>query len=150
MRNMVNGIEDSLISTTALLVGIYSSGISNKNIITTGIVLIFVEAITMAYGSFVSEESFLLISKNSYTNFQLLTYSTIMFFSYILSGLISLSPFLLQLQNPHYYSIVFSGILLFIVIGFVQNNIKRAYVITFFGFIIMIISIFIGKYIKNY
>ena len=35
MRNMVNGIEDSLISTTALLVGIYSSGISNKNIITT-------------------------------------------------------------------------------------------------------------------
>jgi len=56
LRNFVFGVEDSLVSTVGLLSGIAAAGVAQKDILVSGVVLIFVEAFSMAVGSFLSEE----------------------------------------------------------------------------------------------
>ena len=48
IRNFIFGVEDSLVSTAGLLSGIAATGMSRPAILLTGIVLIFVEAFSMA------------------------------------------------------------------------------------------------------
>ena len=43
VRNFTFGVEDSLVSTVALLAGIAIANVETKTIVLTGIVLIFVE-----------------------------------------------------------------------------------------------------------
>ena len=58
LRNIIFGISDSLVSTVGLLAGIDVSGTTTRQVILlTGIVYAFVEAFSMAVGSFLSEES---------------------------------------------------------------------------------------------
>ena len=57
IRNVVFGVEDSLVSTVGLLSGIDIGRVPNSTILFTGIVFIAVEAFSMAVGSFLSEES---------------------------------------------------------------------------------------------
>ena len=57
IRNIVFGVEDSLVSTVGLLSGIALGDIPRSTILFTGLVYIFVEAFSMAVGSFLSEES---------------------------------------------------------------------------------------------
>src|SRR3989338_10789579 len=56
-RNFVFGVEDSLVSTVGLLSGIAIANVPRPTIFLTGVVLIFVEAFSMAVGSFLSEYS---------------------------------------------------------------------------------------------
>jgi VIT1/CCC1 family predicted Fe2+/Mn2+ transporter len=57
LRNFIFGVEDSLVSTVGLLSGIAIAGMSREDVFVTGLVLIFVEAISMSAGSFLSESS---------------------------------------------------------------------------------------------
>ena len=57
MRNFVFGAEDSLVSTVGLLAGVATAGVLQKEIIISGVVLIFVEAFSMSVGSFLSERT---------------------------------------------------------------------------------------------
>jgi len=57
IRNIIFGVEDGLVSTVGLLSGIALGSVSRPIILLTGIVYIFVEAFSMAVGSFLSEES---------------------------------------------------------------------------------------------
>lgn len=95
LRNFVFGVEDSLVSTVGLLSGIAIAGQSREDIFVTGIVLIFVEAISMSAGSFLSESSVEeyetrkeAVSKRSYIA------ASVMFVSYFISGFIPLAPYL--------------------------------------------------------
>ena len=95
LRNVVFGIEDSLVSTVGLLSGIAIAGISAGTIILTGTVLILVEAFSMAVGSFLSEDSvqmYVLRDKNSY--FISIMGGIAMFFSYFIAGFIPLLPYI--------------------------------------------------------
>src|SRR5262245_46938731 len=56
-RNFVFGVEDSLVSTVGLLSGVAIAGLAREEIFLTGVILIFVEAVSMAAGSFLSESS---------------------------------------------------------------------------------------------
>ena len=56
-RNFVFGVEDSLVSTVGLLSGITIAGVTKESLLVTGVVLIFVEAVSMGAGSFLSESS---------------------------------------------------------------------------------------------
>ena len=56
VRNIIFGIEDSLVSTVGLLSGIASASATHSAIILTGVIYIIVEAFSMAMGSFLSEE----------------------------------------------------------------------------------------------
>ena len=57
VRNFVFGVEDSLVSTAGLLSGLAVAHTARETIFTAGVVLICVEAFSMAAGSFLSEES---------------------------------------------------------------------------------------------
>ena len=56
-RNFIFGVEDSLVSTVGLLSGIAIADVPGHTIFLTGVVLIFVEAFSMAAGTFLSEYS---------------------------------------------------------------------------------------------
>lgn len=57
-RNLSYGMMDSLISTTGVLAGLAFAGMDRKAIILTGVILVFVEATSMAFGAAISDEHF--------------------------------------------------------------------------------------------
>lgn len=96
IRNFVFGVEDSLVSTVGLLTGIAVGGVPRAQIILTGMVLLFVEAFSMAIGSLLSEQSAEeYLSRKEVSIRASATDSAIMFASYFLAGLITLSPYVL-------------------------------------------------------
>ena len=56
IRNIIFGIVDSLVSTVGFLAGVSAGGAPKQIIILTGVVYTFVEAFSMAAGSFLSEQ----------------------------------------------------------------------------------------------
>jgi len=96
LRNFIFGVEDSLVSTVGLLSGVAIAGAPSKTILLTGTVLIFVEAFSMAAGSFLSEHSVDAYLKQGEAEFRLpIIGGLIMFFSYFVSGFIPLGPYLI-------------------------------------------------------
>lgn len=116
VRNFIFGVEDSLVSTVGLLSGIAIADVPRTTILLTGMVLIFVEAVSMAAGSFLSEssaESY--VSKHEAPLRSSVSASLIMFFSYFLAGFVPLSPYLLlPVSSAFPVSIVASLIALFV------------------------------------
>lgn len=99
VRNFIFGVEDSLVSTVGLLSGVAIAGVPRSTILLTGIVLIFVEAFSMAVGSFLSEHS-----AEEFVNHKVVSIRSslnggvIMFFSYFVSGFIPLAPYILAIE----------------------------------------------------
>lgn len=128
LRNFVFGVEDSLVSTVGLLSGIAIANVPKSTILLTGIILLFVEAFSMAAGSFLSESS-----ADEYTNQNdkitrtTIISSIIMFLSYLLSGFIVLFPYIVfATPEALKISIVLSAVSLFIlgIIGAKISNIN--------------------------
>lgn len=95
LRSFVFGVEDSLVSTVGLLSGITIGGVEREAVLVTGLVLIFVEAISMAAGSFLAEYSAEEYEQQGYvSNRQSIINGVVMFFSYFISGFIPLAPYL--------------------------------------------------------
>src|SRR3989338_903641 len=97
IRNIIFGVEDSLVSTVGLLAGI-ATQTSRSVILLTGIVYICVEGFSMAVGSFLSEEAteeYLSLKKVPFN--QSIIGSIVMFFSFVLAGLIPIAPYIFVL-----------------------------------------------------
>lgn len=96
IRNLIFGIQDSFGSTVGFLSGVAISGISKETLLFTGLLLILVEASSMAMGSLISEhvveES---EQKKTLPLFKSIIGPITMFFAYVLSGLIPLTPYIL-------------------------------------------------------
>ena len=128
LRAFVFGVEDSLASTVGLLSGIAIAGVARETILLTGTILILVEAFSMAMGGFLSEyssESYMRQAEvSSHRSFMA---ALIMFFSYLLAGLIPLLPYLiLASEFAVWLSIGFSLLALFFlgVVGAKISNIN--------------------------
>lgn len=93
-RNFIFGVEDSLVSTVGLLSGVAAANSEEKMIVTTGIVLIFVEAFSMGIGSFLSEESAEELAKKSGSRALIGKAASVMFVSYLAAGIIPLAPYI--------------------------------------------------------
>ena len=157
VRNFVFGVEDSLVSTVGLLSGIAVAGIPTRGILITGAVLIFVEAFSMAVGSFLSEyqaEEYLKQAETSPRNSFI--DGVIMFFSYFISGFIPLFPyFILSAASAFWLSIAASlaALLLLGIIGAklshinVARNGLRTFII---GGIAIIIGVVVGRLISTF
>jgi VIT1/CCC1 family predicted Fe2+/Mn2+ transporter len=125
-RNFVFGVEDSLVSTVGLLSGIAIADVPRHTIFLTGIVLIFVEAFSMAAGSFLSESSVEEFDRpRRRPRERSLVSGAIMFVSYFVSGFIPLCPYLfLPVESGFILSIALSVSALF-VLGLVSGWISR-------------------------
>ncbi len=114
-RNLIFGVEDGLVSTVGLLSGIAIADVPRETIILTGIVLIFVEAISMAAGSFLSEASVEdLDKKKPAGSAESFKAGFTMFVSYFIAGLIPLAPYAIMGANAFHTSILASLVTLFI------------------------------------
>jgi VIT1/CCC1 family predicted Fe2+/Mn2+ transporter len=107
VRNLVYGVEDSLISTTGVVVGVAWSGLARRDIIVTGLILVLVEALSMSFGAFVSEDAFMSHdgTRQPASPTKIVGYAAVMLVSYALAGLIPLAPFLLGAKNAWRYSV---------------------------------------------
>lgn len=95
LRSFVFGVEDSLVSTVGMISGIAIVGSTRPVIILTGVILIFVEAFSMAVGDLVSDNAVRELKSKSETPLSAsLTQSLVMFFSYLVSGFCVLAPYL--------------------------------------------------------
>ena len=127
IRNIVFGGEDSLVSTVGLLSGITAGGVSRENIILTGVVLIFVEALSMGVGSFLSEDtSEQYLKQNNREGNHAKMGAGIMFISYLILGCIPLFPYIIfSLETAFWASIIVSVIALFFLGTFSGHELKR-------------------------
>lgn len=96
LRNVIFGVEDSLVSTLGFLTGISVTRLLQEEIIMSGIILVLVEAFSMSVGSFLSEESVEEFQAHRRVSSRApLIGSIAMFFSYAVAGFIPIMPFLL-------------------------------------------------------
>lgn len=125
-RNFVFGVEDSLVSTVGLLSGIAIAGMDSKSILITGVTLIFVEAFSMAVGSFTSEYSAEDYIKHAEVSMRgPFLDGVVMFFSYFFSGFIPLFSYLIwPVGIALWFSIIFSLSALFL-LGVIGAKISK-------------------------
>lgn len=157
IRNFTFGVEDSLASTVGLLSGVASAQASNQMIILTGLVLIFTEALSMGVGSFLSEQSV-----SEYKNHKDVSLKSsvpgavIMFVSYLIAGLLPLSPYVLF---PMPYSLYLSIAASLVGLGFLGylnarfskvNPTKLIVRMLILGGLVAIAGVFIGDLLKGY
>lgn len=155
VRNIVFGISDSLVSTVGLLSGIDVSGTSRQIIVLTGVVYAFVEAFSMAVGSFLSEQSTEEYDvKGEVSDGKPLVAGTVMFVSFILASFIPIIPYLFAgLTAALWLSIALSITALFIV-GLVSARIVKVHVLkhaikmALLGGAAIVIGVIVGKFIK--
>lgn len=94
-RNVIFGVEDGLVSTVGLLSGIASAGVPRTTIVLTGLILIIVEAFSMAIGSFLSEYSAEECLARRAVSFRVSEVGgLVMFLAYVAAGAIPLAPYL--------------------------------------------------------
>lgn len=95
VRNVVFGVEDGLVSTVGFLSGIAAASLGKSTLLLTGVVLILVEAFSMAVGSMLSEHSVEEYEEGRETSlWKPLQAALVMFVSYVTAGFIPLAPYL--------------------------------------------------------
>ncbi len=94
-RNFIFGVEDSLVSTVGLLTGVAIAGVPEATIVLTGMVLVLVEAFSMAAGSFLAESSAQeYVQGTQAPGAHPVVAGVVMFFSYFAAGFVPLAPYL--------------------------------------------------------
>lgn len=153
LRNFIFGVEDSLVSTVGLLAGIAVAEVPRATIFLTGMVLIFVEAFSMAIGSLVSE-----ITADEYLKNRVDVKSTkvgaLMFLSYFIAGFIPLSPYsIFERQTALWFSVLASLVALFL-LGYFNitkksaNSWRKGLRMLFLGGIAIAAGVLVGYALK--
>lgn len=151
-RNFVFGVEDSLVSTVGLVSGIALAGSASGQILMTGIVLVFVEAFSMAAGAFLSERSSEeYLQQSSVSPYRSIVAAAIMFFSYLVSGIIPIAPYL-YFDPPVAFTLSVTGSLIALfVLGAVGARVSgtrtwsRAIQMSVVGGIAILLGIAVGQ-----
>lgn len=153
LRNFVFGAEDGLVSTVGLLSGVSFAGLGNREIILSGVILILVEAISMAAGTYISEDSEKELDPTDKDN--QLNDALVMFFSYAMIGLIPLLPYIVadNTRTAFYWSIILSLGALFCVGLFKGYYVHKrplygAIKITLIGAVVIAVAVLVGALIK--
>jgi VIT1/CCC1 family predicted Fe2+/Mn2+ transporter len=152
IRNIIFGVEDSLVSTVGLLAGIAIGDISTAKIFMIGVVYLFVEGFSMAAGSYLSEHSAQEYETGTRTkNSAPLIGAIVMFLAFIIAGIVPIAPYLfLPISAGIVWSVVVSLIFLGI-LGYVQAKISKVSVGTsivrmvIIGGIAIVLGIVVGK-----
>ena len=149
VRNMVYGLEDSLISTSGMVIGMSAAGMPNSTVITAGTILVLVESMSMAFGSFVSEDSFMTHSDIHHTWKDVVKYSVVMLASYMLAGLIPMLPFLLDVQDAWKWSLGGTLVSLFMLMRWYKKKTSDAVLLTTIAAAILAITITMSRRLEQ-
>ncbi len=124
-RNFVFGIEDGLVSTVGLLAGIAAAGVTRSYILITGIILILVEAFSMAVGSFLAESSAEEYEVGRPEARLAFWDGVIMFFSYLAAGFLPLAPYLIFSRGTAFWWSIIVSLTALFALGFIGAKISR-------------------------
>ena len=137
VREIIFGLEDGIVSTLGVLVGI-ATGTNNKSlVILSGLVVIFVESLSMAAGTYLSNKSQQEIHLAEDKKFPLKSLfhrhkpglpvkeSAFMGVTYILGGLVALTSFLILPVGIGVISAVLTSFVFLFTIGFVKGNLAQ-------------------------
>ncbi len=152
LKNFLFGVEDSLVSTVGLLAGVAAAQAGRTAIITTGLVLIVVEGFSMGIGSFLTEETTEEMAGRADNDGVAIKGGLIMLFSYVLAGIMPLSPYIfLEPELAMSWSIALSLLGLFS-LGFGTavyfkrpKPLVRALKMFFLGGLAVMVGVAIGK-----
>lgn len=157
IRNIVFGVEDSLVSTIGLVSGVAAAGAANKSVVLTGMVLIFVEAFSMAIGSLLSENSAEEYeSKSEVPLTASVGYAVVMFVSYLVSGFLIIVPYMFLNRGPAVWvSIAISLIGLFALGAWSGKMTKlpwhsRALAMSFLGGLTIVLGVVVGQLVERF
>jgi VIT1/CCC1 family predicted Fe2+/Mn2+ transporter len=153
LRSFVFGVEDSLVSTVGLLSGIAIAGVSQSAIFATGIILILVEAFSMAAGSFLSETSAEEYEGHASKKVPILD-GAIMFVSYVLAGLIPLLPYSFFVTDSAFEISIGLSLLALFILGMIgsmytsspkRNSFRRGLRMLIIGGVAIAVGIIAGR-----
>ncbi len=154
-RNFVFGVGDSLVSTVGLLSGVAATGSDSRTVLVTGIILIFVEAFSMAIGSFLSENSAEeFAEKKEEPLLASAPDALVMFFSYFVSGFIPLFPYIFLQAGSALPLSVGASILALCFLGFVSARFSRTSIVkdvlkmALLGGVAIAIGVAVGMFLK--
>lgn len=154
LRNFIFGAEDGLVSTVGLLSGVSFAGLASREIIISGVILILVEALSMGAGVYISEDSTNELADGQKKENQF-NDALVMFFSYLLVGLIPLLPYIFSpdTRTAFYFSVA-STVLALVGLGvFKGYYVKKslflsALKITTMGTIVILLAIAVGTLVS--
>lgn len=155
-RNFIFGVEDSLVSTVGLLSGVAAAGADRQTIVLSGIVLIFVEAFSMGIGSLLSDNSAReLDSGREEPLSRSFAGSIIMFISYVLSGLIPLTPYFFFGRENAFVASIIASLLALFALGYLVGKISKISALRqgiqmfFLGGAAILLGIFVGVFVNR-
>jgi vacuolar iron transporter family protein len=123
LRSALFGVQDGLVSTTGVVVGI-SSGVEDRSVIAlVAFVAVTVEASSMAAGQYSSEKAVHQADTEGRHTDSVVTGAAIMFVSYILAGLVPIVPMVL-LRPPLATPVtVLAALSMLLVVGYVKGRV---------------------------
>lgn len=154
LRALMFGLQDGIVSTTGVVVGI-STGVQNKEIVVlAAFVAVTVEATSMAAGQYSSEKAVHQMDKSGKHTDNLLIGSTTMFVAYMLGGAFPIIPTVIFDQaTARIVAIVAAFIGLFI-IGYIKGHIvehrplRSAVELFIIGAAATLIGVIVGNLLK--
>lgn len=152
-QSAVFGVNDALVSTTGVIVGI-SAGTGDKHIILlAGVVTILVEALSMGSGQYLSAKSAHQYKRQPSLRVPVIS-GIIMFFGYIMGGLIPLLPILFFSVETSRTVTIISALLGLFLLGLIKGKIARvsplrsAVEIIIIGGLATMIGLLVGNFLQ--
>lgn len=125
LRAGLFGIQDGLVSTTGVVVGI-STGIEDKAIIIlAAFVAVTVEATSMAAGQYSSEKAVHQRDKTGRHTDSLIVGALIMFFGYMLGGVVPIIPTILFNQPEARIFAIIAAFFGLFVLGYIKGHLVK-------------------------
>lgn len=154
LRSALFGLQDGLVSTTGVVVGI-STGIESKAvIILAAFVAVSVEASSMAAGQYSSEKAVHQMDRTGRHNDNLIWGAVIMFFAYLFAGLVPITPIVIFNQPFARIAAITASFIALFIIGFIKghlvehNPLRSAAELFFVGAGATLIGIIVGQVLK--
>jgi VIT1/CCC1 family predicted Fe2+/Mn2+ transporter len=153
-RNFIFGVEDSLVSTVGLVAGVAAAGVAQATILTTGAILIFVEAFSMGVGSFLSETSAQEYKNESGGKPKSARAAGIMFVSYFVAGFIPLGPYVFMGATGAFWTSITLSIVALFFLGVASGRVsgsslfKTGFRMALLGGLAIIIGVAVGAAFK--
>ena len=154
LRSLMFGLQDGIVSTTGVVVGI-STGINNKDIIVlAALVAVMVEASSMAAGQYSSEKAVQQMDKTGRHTDNLYIGALIMFIAYLIGGAFSIIPTLIFDQPLARTLAIISSFVGLFIIGYIKGHLvehrplRSAIELFIIGSVATIVGVAVGYYLR--
>lgn len=153
IRSILFGVEDALVSTTGVVVGVSVGSAQRQIVILASLVTIAVEALSMGAGQYLSERTVHQMKGKRHTD-NLLVGAGLMFASYALAGCLPVLPlFFVSYPLSPILSVILAFIGLF-TLGFIKGKVtgkpfRSGMEILIIGGLATFIGIVVGAFLKT-